>query len=1111
MDVQGIVSSPAGSFEADQRITHWKVTCSGKPLILQSSSGVNVLQESQSRGPLNRRNKAARCQNNDNKSSVGFSGLIWVGSDAATSANCTNRISKVDKPGKKISRKVKNKGKNHKRPSSLCNILPEEDVRCNSCFQTSDNVHTGNTATNTMTSDLSSLVEKFHDDTGNEVANSSSTPTSCISFNDVTDELEMSESIHQDFTAENNKWDQSRIDETSAGLGNSSSLFHTNASDNKDAEPPQKQNNSIVNISSGNDVFNSFSDGWNSDATNNDSISVEASPFLKERAGKFSLDSGIASDYCSYSTSLDSSLAANQYFPQETSDCLPMEPSSRDWPIITGSTTCVDRTRTGSQECSSTNTYSALSGKRRTKKLLGSTRKVGNQTGNVNVHGRTGKENNHSVWRKVRKNGEFICKAMCKSPVVSMDEAPLSMICDTLMDQTGSDMDSPSLDEMPAEQDGLEGNLAVFNSVSSSMKADGESLQVNVSKFKKSPGFSRKQEHKSNPRKGHHSSKTNSTNPARKIVKQKESFESFDQIAGVSSPENAASGSTVSQNSAVYLVDKKLPAYVHNAIPNTYTEFSQNFAPDCVDKKVLPGMKSDCSSHLSHDNECQGLSVLGPEDQHSDCGKQAHGSCSFLQRWVPVGRKDSVATNRSNADTMVTSHLAEPAADGLDVKDQEIGNFCSLVTLKVERGNPNTLPICQPSTEEGGGKAGESRYQTPSHSSPCSLTTESKDREIQIETDTEKILQVVDDSYHTQLECERIQMVIGGPLAEFERVIYSASPVVSHVPIRRHCSTCSADQVAGDSLCMHRLPNICLASLWEWYERHGSYGLEVKAVDFQHSRRLGAHHFEFCAYFVPFLSAVQLFGTRRGICNAKVSESCAVDTTEKDSPKPSFLPILSMLVPQPCNPSSVPSTTGFSHSDSSSGCRCGALCGESELLFEYFESEQPQQRRPLFEKIKELVRGEATLNCRIFGDPKNLESLHLHDLHPSSWYSVAWYPIYRIPDGNFRAAFLTYHSLGHFIHRDTQNCLNEETGVVTPVVGLQSYNAQGECWFRPLNLSASAAADQTDSLMPSNILKERLRTLEQTASVMARAAVRMGNQKLLNRQPDYEFFLSRRR
>ncbi|KAG9441943.1 hypothetical protein H6P81_017797 [Aristolochia fimbriata] len=1106
MDVQSIVASPAGSFQADQRITQWKISCSGKPLILQSSSGSNVLQESHCR-QLNERNKATRdalssFHNHSYKSSGGLSGLMWIGSDAATSAKCINGMFKVEKSAKKSSRKVRKKGKHNKRPSSLCSILHEEGIQSNSCFQSSEDVH--NTATNTDTSESSGLVQKLNDDAGNEVANSSSTPTSCISFNDVTDESERSESIHQDFTAENYKWDQSRFDETSGGIINSSSIIQADANLTKAVEPSLKHRNSGYYISSGNDVLDSFSDGWNSDATYNGSVSGDASLLLKEQVGNDSLDSGITSDYSAYSTSLDSSIATNQYFTRKTSGSSPKELSCGDWSMIIGSTTCTDKARAGNQECSNINTCSTASAKRRTKKLLGSARKVGNQSACVNVHGHTGKENNQSVWQRVPKNGEFTHKAMCKSSVVVKDQVPLSMGCDAFVDQTRSDVDKSGLDEMPAEQDGREGNLDLVNCSSSSIKADGEPLKINVSKFKKISGFSGKQEHKSNSRKGHNGCKINSSRSARKISKQKESFESFDLSAAVSSPENV-DGSSVMRNSATsYLEDKKPPGDVHNVNPIT----------DSVDKKAVPGLKSDCSSHLSQDNECHGSAGLGPEDQHSECSKQASNPCSFLQKWVPVGRKDYVVTNRSNADTMVTSHMSQPASDSLLVKDQDKESLSTPVALGVAHVNPNTPPICKFYTDQGGGETGALRNQSSSHLSPCSLSTALKDQEVQTQFDTEKILQVVDDAYQIQTECERIQSEIGGPLAEFERVLYSASPIISDIPSRRHCSTCSAVQVAGNSLCRNQMPNICLSSLWEWYERQGSYGLEVKAIDFRNSKRLGGHHFEFCAYFVPFLSAVQLFGNKKsGIKDAKVAECCAFDTTEEDSPKSSFLPILSMLLPQPCKenePRSEPSFSGFCDSDSSPACRSGALVSESELLFEYFEFEQPQQRQPLYEKIKELVKGEATSNLRMFGDPKTLESLHLHDLHPSSWYSVAWYPIYRIPDANFRAAFLTYHSLGHFIHRDTPTCFNEDTGVVNPVVGLQSYNAQGECWFRTMNSSGNSAADRTDSAV-SSALKQRLSTLEQTASVMARAAVCKGNQKSVNRQPDYEFFLSRRR
>ena len=71
-------------------------------------------------------------------------------------------------------------------------------------------------------------------------------------------------------------------------------------------------------------------------------------------------------------------------------------------------------------------------------------------------------------------------------------------------------------------------------------------------------------------------------------------------------------------------------------------------------------------------------------------------------------------------------------------------------------------------------------------------------------------------------------------------------------------------------------------------------------------------------------------------------------------------------------------------------------------------------------------------------------------------------------------------------------------------------NGQGECWFQ-LRQSALSHTTKNPNSNSSGILKERLRTLEQTASLMARAVVTKGNLSSVNRQPDYEFFLSRRR
>ncbi|RVW25957.1 hypothetical protein CK203_114086 [Vitis vinifera] len=97
-------------------------------------------------------------------------------------------------------------------------------------------------------------------------------------------------------------------------------------------------------------------------------------------------------------------------------------------------------------------------------------------------------------------------------------------------------------------------------------------------------------------------------------------------------------------------------------------------------------------------------------------------------------------------------------------------------------------------------------------------------------------------------------------------------------------------------------------------------------------------------------------------------------------------------------------------------------------------------------QIKELVSGDGPSWNKVYGDPTKLDSMNLDELHHSSWYSVAWYPIYGIPDGEFRAAFLTYHSFGHLVHRSsTFDSHRKDACIVSPVVGLQSYNAQDLC------------------------------------------------------------------
>nr|KJB12042.1 hypothetical protein B456_002G139400 [Gossypium raimondii] len=82
----------------------------------------------------------------------------------------------------------------------------------------------------------------------------------------------------------------------------------------------------------------------------------------------------------------------------------------------------------------------------------------------------------------------------------------------------------------------------------------------------------------------------------------------------------------------------------------------------------------------------------------------------------------------------------------------------------------------------------------------------------------------------------------------------------------------------------------------------------------------------------------------------------------------------------------------------------GELVNSSCLIFEYFERDPPYSREPLADKIADLA----------FQFPE-LKTLKSCDLLSSSWISVSWYPIYRIPTGptlkDLDACFLTYHYL----------------------------------------------------------------------------------------------------
>lgn len=358
-----------------------------------------------------------------------------------------------------------------------------------------------------------------------------------------------------------------------------------------------------------------------------------------------------------------------------------------------------------------------------------------------------------------------------------------------------------------------------------------------------------------------------------------------------------------------------------------------------------------------------------------------------------------------------------------------------------------------------------------------------------------EMFRVVGDAYQVQVSADA-HLAAGHPITDLDTFIYLATPVIGHVPCMKG-SNCSKDQLVNDSICQQNLSNISLRSIWEWYEEPGCYGLEVRACNDLSPETSFCNSSEFCAYFVPYLSAVQLFGWSRKSMN----HSFGIGGGETSNTGSSLCshPVSARLLR--------PFEQSMRLSESFS-----SIQDHGEVIFEYFETEQPSFRPPLFEKIKELVSSVNVSGHQIFGDPEKLQNVKLCDLHPASWFSVAWYPVYRVPHGKLRAAFLTYHSLGKLVpQKGSPDLTGLGSRIVSPVFGLQSYSDKGEQWFQLRRPDSKQLQIDGESSKGSRaeVLKERLRTLQRGALAAARAVVPKGGGESVNCHPDYEFFLSR--
>ncbi|KAK9106332.1 hypothetical protein Syun_022343 [Stephania yunnanensis] len=838
-------------------------------------------------------------------------------------------------------------------------------------------------------------------------------------------------------------------------------------SDSKVTDSCQKRASYFKNVSSeavpdvhNGSMLDSISDGWNSDFSANGGDYLEEKSFIEGNNG-ISISGSVGGD------STQDRFGRRQPFQDNLSnDVVHVDNQA-------------ERTKCDPQGCGSSDFHLVVHrkrGRQRTKQY-GSSIGVDKFNSGGNAHGRCGKEKTNSVWqiRSQRGNHPLVPQSSGEPPV-------------------GSTITSEAI---PESNGNHKSNVRAVEKMKRKNVGPKQEYTCHSRKRPPAPIYI-----------------TKSSRDARTNTGQEEASELPSEV-------DHQKGILASPRSHIYTYSGggKNPSCSINSLP-------ESVQLECAPAQVLniDDQSNSNESWLSSGTakasdpkplfEVHSDGSLSPPFNSGPAGSQAeisdaenveqeHHSGSVLQKGM-AARSDAEMTAPSGSGNLVTSNIDESDKNDCKITDKERLSSCVCNSVPLKNVVVKSVGISGDKSHPAPNdevQIENSRSGNPYCTSAVTYHAITHEPEYANKCVPETILnmtQAIEDSYKMQLASEGVHMATGRPLAEFERLLYSASPYIGQAQSIGKCNLCSCNQFTGACTCLHEIPNISLGSLWQWYEKHGSYGLEVKVEDIPNSKRMDSAISEFRAYFVPYLSAVQLFG--RG-CSMS---SCTV------------IPVRDVLIPlenQALRPQNSPCTSELSPASgqewySSPSLRTTCF-DESQLLFEFFESGRPQHRPPLFEKIKELIRGEMTSDLQVYGDPTALESLHLHDIHPASWYSVAWYPIYKIPDASFRASFLTFHSFGHWIHRSSSSdCFGGDSSIVCPVVGLQSYNSQNEGWFQ-LRQPVATRAEQTMNY--SELLKERLRTLQEAANVMARGVVRKGNERATNRQPDYEFFLSRRR
>ncbi|PSC70934.1 MATE efflux family isoform A [Micractinium conductrix] len=235
--------------------------------------------------------------------------------------------------------------------------------------------------------------------------------------------------------------------------------------------------------------------------------------------------------------------------------------------------------------------------------------------------------------------------------------------------------------------------------------------------------------------------------------------------------------------------------------------------------------------------------------------------------------------------------------------------------------------------------------------------------------------------------------------------------------------------------------DLTLADLWRWYERPSTFGCEVATI--------GGPRGPATAYYLPFLSAVQLLAPVSAADEAAVAAAAASGDAGAAQRSGTAPP---QLLTYP-----------------------GGLDEWPERMrpvVQWGESASMRDRVPLHTCLAGLC-GEA-------GEEHPLMSTRLADLHPFSWFAVAWYPLYCVPEAPLTARFVTFHTLASLWEAASKAAAEAQQ---EQQAQLEAAAAEAARQRRAAEAAAAAAAAQPAGAQPEVAAMQSAEEQEECATV----------------------------